>query len=231
MILFRFFYWKFIDFFRFVKNYKHRKVHLYGIELLTGLYGQGKTISLVQRLDAYRAKYGDKILISTNFGYADEDFPLDTWEDLLPEHSKPVIFGFDEVQNQFTSRDFKNFPIELLSLLTQNRKGNGKLILCTAQSFMRVDKIFRELCQSIGECKTFFGRLTRVKYYRAEEYAAYLNTVDIDKKFSIRPYKKVWFVQSDKLRNSYDSFKMLESAKSKKYMTLEERALMKTVNN
>ena len=45
---------------------------------------------------------------------------------LLKEYDKPVVFAWDEVQNEFNSRDFKNFPVELLTLLTQNRKGHGK---------------------------------------------------------------------------------------------------------
>lgn len=200
---------------------KNKKLHLYGIRLICGLYGQGKTMALTEYLTRMRKKYGNKIIISTNYGFSGEDFPLTTWKLMLTRYDKPVIFGYDEIQNEFNSRDYRNFPYELVSLLTQNRKGNGVQIIGTAQRYGRVDKIFRELCTHIAECKTIFGRLTTVKWYDWEDYEQLISTSDINRKIKIRP-KKYRFVQSDKLRNAYDSFKMLESAKTKEYQTQEE---------
>ena len=81
-----------IDLWRFFRNPK--KVHLYGIWLYCGLYGQGKTMALTEYLTRMRKKYGDKIYISTNYGFKDEDFPLTNWKDLLTEYDKPVVFGY-----------------------------------------------------------------------------------------------------------------------------------------
>lgn len=221
MLLFQLLKWKFIDMYRAYKNRGNKKVHLYGIRLLCGLYGQGKTMALTQYLDSMRKKYGDKILISTNYGYSGEDFPLSTWKQMLTNYDRPVIFGYDEIQNEFNSRDYKNFPYELVSLLTQNRKGHGKQIIGTAQRYGRVDKVFRELCTHVGECRTIFGRLTTVKWYGWEEYEQLINVTDISRKMKIRA-RKVRFVQTDDLRNAYDSFQMLESAKTKEYQTQQE---------
>lgn len=218
---FQFFYWKFVDIIRFFKNPK-RSLHLYGIWLYCGLYGGGKTMALSEYLSRMRSRYGDRIYISTNYGFKGEDFPLLSWKELLTEYDRPVIFGYDEIQNEFNSRDYKNFPYELVRLLTQNRKGHGKQIVGTAQRFCRVDKVIRELCTHVIECHTLLGRWTFLKKYDAEDYEEMLHQVDVVKKHKV-PCRRMSFVQSDKLRDSYDSFQMLESAKTKEYISASEK--------
>ena len=217
--------WIVIDIYRFFKN--PRKVHLYGIWLYCGLYGQGKTMALTEYLTRMRKKYGDKIYISTNYGFNGEDFPLNSWQDLLTEYDRPVIFGYDEIQNEFNSRDYRNFPYELVKLLTQNRKGHGKQIVGTAQRFCRVDKTIRELCTHVVECKkSWFGRVTKLKKYDVEDYEMFLNEIDILKKNKI-PCHRYRFIQTDELRNAYDSFKMLDTARTKEYVSASEKLAMK----
>lgn len=215
--------WNFVDLYRFFKN--GRKVHLYGIWLFCGLYGQGKTMALTEYLCRMREKYGDEIYICTNYGFKYEDFPLNSWKDLLPEYDKPIIFGYDEIQNEFNSRDYKNFPYELVKMLTQNRKGNGKQIVGTAQRFGRVDKTIRELCTHVVECKrAWFGRVTKTRKYDVDDYEQYLNEIEVAKKRKI-PYHRYKFVQTDYLRDAYDSFAMIETAKSKEYVPNVEKLL------
>lgn len=137
--VFQFFYWKIKDIVGFLKN-PRKTLHLYGIWLYCGLYGGGKTMALTQYLTRMRQRYGDKIYISTNYGFKGEDFPLENWKELLTEYDRPVIFGYDEIQNEFNSRDYKNFPYELVRLLTQNRKGHGKQIVGTHSVFVVLTK-------------------------------------------------------------------------------------------
>lgn len=225
MLLFKLIKWKFIDLYREVKriwNKEEKKVHLYGIYGYFGLPGKGKTMGLVYQLRYLRKRYGDKIYIMTNFHYDDEDFKFTSWRDLLKEYDRPLVCAWDEVQNEFNSRDFKNFPVELLTLLTQNRKGNGKQILYTAQRWNRVDKVFRELTHYAIECNTIFGRWTRLRYYHWEDYESKNATPQVELRRRIKPIKTVGFVQDDDIRNSYDSYQMLESAKSKDYMDRDE---------
>ena len=150
MLLIRFFYWKIKDLINAFKNIKNKKVHLSGIYGYFGLPGYGKTMAMSWELMELRKKYQDDIYIFTNYGFKQEDRPFTDWRMLLETYDKPAIFAWDEVQNEFNSRDFKNFPVELLTLLTQNRKGNGKRIYYTAQRYNRVDKVFREL--SFNSC-------------------------------------------------------------------------------
>lgn len=227
MVILEFVKWKSVDIYREVKriiNKQEKIPHLYGIYGYFGLPGAGKTMAMVWQLEKYRKKYGDRVYIITNFHYKGQDFEFRTWRDLLREYDKPLICAWDEVQNEFNSRDFKNFPVELLTLLTQNRKGNGKQILYTAQRWNRVDKVFRELTHYAIECRTISGRLTRLKYYHWLDYENLQATPVIEKKIKIKPIKIETFVQSDYLRNLYDSYKMLESAKSKDYINRFDRA-------
>ena len=205
--------WLIID----LMNRKNRKLHIYGIWCFVGIYGGGKTMSLVEYLEGMRRRHGDKILIATNFYYKGQDFPIMQWEDLLPEHDKPVIFAYDELQNEFNSREYRNFPVTLMHILTQNRKGHGKQIVYTTQVYSTVDKNFRDLTSHIVTCRTFWGRMTHTLRYERAYYEQLTSTINVDRKYKIRPVESHWYVQTDKLRNRYDSFMMLETAKNKIY--------------
>lgn len=218
----RLLYWKFKDIKTSLKNKNEKKIHLYGIYGFFGLPGHGKTISMTYELMNLRRKYGNDIYIFTNYGFLEEDKPFDNWRMLLDTYDKPCIFAWDEVQNEFNSRDFKNFPIELLTLLTQNRKGNGKRIYYTAQRYNRVDKVFRELSFLVGDCRTIFGRYTRVRWFDTEDYEMLQSTPNVNLRMKIKPRKTSKFIQTDFIRNNYDSYQMLESAKNKQYMDRKE---------
>lgn len=210
-----------------LKDIKNNPIHLYGIYGFFGLPGKGKTMCMSKYLNDMRDKYGDKIYIMTNYFYDKQDFVFTSWKDLLKEYDKPLIVAWDEVQNEFNSRDFKTFPIALLTLLTQVRKKNGIQILYTAQRWHFVDKNFRSLSFGCYECNTIFGRYTFAKLYDPVDYDNLCSQSDYDKRRRIRPIKYLEFLQTEDLRNCYNSYLMLESAKGKEYMDREE---LKIVN-
>lgn len=221
MKLLSFLKWKLIDIYRFI-TVKDKPIHLYGIYGFFGLPGYGKTMAMSYELLELRKKYGDDIYIFTNYGFSQEDRPFLDWHMLLEEYDKPCVFAWDEVQNEFNSRAYANFPVELLTLLTQNRKGHGKRIYYTAQRYNRVDKVFRELSFLVGECRTIFGRYTRVRFYDTEDYEMLLSTPDVNKRIKIKPRRRISFIQTDFIRDCYNSYQMLETAKSKEYMSRKE---------
>lgn len=226
-------FWILNDFFDLVKAKKSgtpKKVHLYGIYGFFGLMGQGKTMAMTYRLYRLRKKYGDRIYIVTNYGFALQDEPFTGWQHLLQEFDKPVVFAWDEVQNEFNSRDFKNFPVELLTTLTQVRKNNGIMLLYSAQRWGRVDRVFRELTSICYECKTRFGRLSSFRGYHWEEYEQLLTTTNVKQKAKIRSQSRTVYVQTDYLRSLYDSYKMLKSAKEKQYLGRDELAKLNSTN-
>lgn len=210
--------------YRAYQDKKGKGIHLYGIYGFFGLPGKGKTMAMCNELERLRKLYGYNIYIMTNFCYDDEDFAFTGWKDLLKEYDKPLVVAWDEVQNEFNSRDFKSFPIALLTVLTQVRKKNGIQILYTAQRWHFVDKNFRSLSFGCYECNTICGCFTVTKLYDPVDYDNLCSNSDFDKRRRIRPIKVDSFIQTDELRNCYDSYKMLETAKSKEYMDRNEVA-------
>lgn len=216
---------------KYFKDKAKRGVHLYGIYGYFGLPGKGKTMAMCNKLREYRIKYGNQIYIMTNFHYNDQDFPFNSWRDLLKTYDKPLVVAWDEVQNEFNSRDFKDFPIALLTVLTQVRKSNGIQILYTAQRWHFVDKNFRSLSFGCYECNTFLGNLTVARLYDPVDYDNLCNQSDFKKRLKIHPKMTDSFLQTEDLRNCYDSYKMLESAKAKKYMNRQEAAAINSKND
>ena len=217
IFLLRLISWCILDICRAIKRNRDRRIHLYGIWCFVGLPGAGKTMSLVNYLDRMRRRYGDKIYIITNFYYAGEDDHLEDWNVVLPEYDKPVIFAWDELQNEFNSREYRKFPMRLVHELTQNRKGNGKQVVYTTQTFMAVDNNFRNLTMRVVDCRTYFGRLTKCKHYRREFYEARIESRSIDRKIRLKPFFKETFIQTDNLRGRYDSYQRLDYLKGLNY--------------
>ena len=205
-----------------VAKKKKDGVHMYGIYGYFGLPGRGKTMAMSHELNRLREKYGDKIYIMTNYFYDKQDFEFTSWKDLLKSYDKPLVVAWDEVQNEFNSRDFKNFPISLMTKLTQVRKGHGIRIYYTSQRWHFVDKNFRSLSFGVSDCMTIGGRFTIVKQYDPMDYEELNNTHEVGKKMKIHPKRVTSFIQTSKERDCYDSYQMLESAKSKEYMDRTE---------
>lgn len=195
--------WVFIDIYRLVR-YKPSP-HLYGVRCLTGMYGCGKTMAMTKIALDYRNRYGNKIYISTNYGLGIQDFPFDDIKQISIKFDKPIIFFWDEVQNEFPSSD-RVFSREVLQALTLNRKGHGQMYFWASQDHELVHKSFRRLTIEYGLCRTFFKRYTRVKWYQALDFECMQDKTDTDKRFKIHPFRKDKFIQTDYIRSLYNSF-------------------------
>lgn len=204
MILFiRFIYWRLIDFYRNIRD--KPQPHLFGIKCICGMYGQGKTMAMSYIATKFKKKYGDDIYISSNYGLAIQDFPFNDISLLSKEFDKPVVFLFDEVQNTFPSNE-RNFPRSVLKSLTFNRKGNGKLIYWSSQDHELVHKAFRRLTIEYGQVRTIRKRFTRIRWYLPADYQSLFEQNNYDKKMKIHPIKKDKFIQTDYIRNLYNSY-------------------------
>lgn len=204
----RLIYWWIVDLMRYDKN----QFNYYGVWMFTGKQGSGKSMSLVYWLEKLRKRY-PKLKIYTNMGYKHETAPLKNLNDLLNRKlyngTDGVVFVIDEIQNEFSASTSKDFPESVLSLVTQQRK-NHILILTTSQVFTRVSKPLREQCYRAIECKTFFNRYTMNKHYDGIDYAdSFDKSIDYKQKHRKRiSYDS--FVQTDKLRDLFDSYKLIE---------------------
>lgn len=205
------------------RNDKSGDPVLFGIYGIFGLPGTGKTLSLSRELKKIRKQYGDKVLITTNYFYNDQDFPFDDWRILLNDYDKPLVVAWDEIQNVFNSRDYLNFPLEILGVLTQVRKKNGIKIIYTSQRFTFVDKNFRELTYMFADAKTYLKRYTILKWYDSDDYKTRATSDSVDRKMRIHCKDVESYLHTDEIRLSYDHRQMLDNVRNKKYMSSKER--------
>jgi hypothetical protein len=149
----------------FVKKDKYRDI--FGVYLFIGLYGEGKTLSMVRMLKEKIKKYGRKnLIIVSDVDLKFTDYiPLKHWKQLVADYDKPVIFMCDELQNLFSAREFKDFPPQVLHMLTQNRKMR-KMLICSTQVFDLVDVNFRRLSFYLIDCMKMFGFMFVNAYYK-----------------------------------------------------------------
>ena len=191
---------------QYIKDYFARDPEFFkhqGCIIFTGRQGNGKTIAMVEQAKNWQKEYPRAKTI-TNLAYADQDEELDHWNKLIDY--KNGIYGviclIDEMQNWFSSNASKNFPPEMLEVITQNRK-NRRVIMGTAQSFNRLAKPIREQATEVRKCWTFFGCITFVQRVYPE-----LNSSGDVISWKHRGF--YYFVHTDAIRESYDTYKVIE---------------------
>lgn len=211
------FFYKLLKFFPVYFNDLRNKVkdnnfNEFGMTTYVGRQGSGKSISLCEKLEQYRKKYPD-VYIMTNFGYIHQDEPLTDWQQLIDKRSdNGIIFAIDEIQNEFDVYESRNFNLEILKVITQQRK-QGIKILATSQVFTRVSKPLREQTYEVIECYTIAGRWTFQKCFDADDYNVFIDNVDLDKKFKVKRKWRKNFIQTNKIRSLFDSYAVIESMK------------------
>ena len=187
------------------------KFPYYGIHYYCGRQGSGKTFSMTYELEQIRKKYPN-CKIYTNYGYIHENLPIYNINMLKEEKyyngENGVVFAIDEIQNLFQASNVNNVPVEILSVITQLRK-QKVYIICSSQVFTRVSKPLREQAFFVTECKTILHSLTICSKYNSDEYIQDLDRIE---KKSI-PIKKYSIVHSEKLRNLYDTYQLINSIK------------------
>lgn len=175
-----------------------------GCIIFEGRQGAGKTVGMIQFAREMQKEFSAAKCIS-NLNYKYQDEALNHWKQLIDYKNghKGVIAVIDELQNWFSSNQSKDFPPEMLTVITQNRK-NRRIILGTAQNFIRLAKPIREQATEVRRCATLLGCLTIVRRY--EPY--------LDSEGNVAEYKfrgMYFFVHDKELRESYDTYHVIES--------------------
>lgn len=178
-----------------------------GLIIFEGRQGSGKSIAMAQYARAMIKEYPLSKCIS-NMQYKYESTRLSHWKQLITFKNgiNGVIVIMDELQNWFSSNQSKNFPPEMLSVITQNRK-NRRIILGTSQNFYLLAKAIRSQATEIRRCKTFLGCVTVVR--RLEPF--------LDSEGNVQEYKhRGWyfFVHDEDLRHSYNTYAVIDSLTS-----------------
>lgn len=128
---------------------------------------------------------------------------------------KGTVVLIDEVQNLLNNRDFAHFPLELLGLLTQQRKKHC-FILASCQRFFQVDKLFRSLTSYVIDCNKFW-RFESMRFYDAWDYGQSLGLLS-----AMKPLQVKWWFIKDKDYNSYSTEQMISKDMQEKFLSNEE---------
>lgn len=175
----------------------------YGLHLFCGEQGAGKTVAVVNKLMEFKEKY-NSIKIRTNFEFSFQNAAIEDWRDLV--HNDNGVFGqaevIDEIQTWFNSMQSKDFPPEMLMEVSQQRK-QRKVLIGTAQVFGRVAKPIREQVSFVYCPFTIAGCLTVVRVSKPQYYD--------EEKYCFKRYiRSYFFIHTDEIRNSFDTYKKIE---------------------
>lgn len=207
----------------FIRDIRERKNNPdlfleFGLTMFCGRQGDGKTTAMIEYLERMRKKY-PKVIILSNFGYTNETQAFEGWNDLLNVRNGDygVIFALDELQNEFSTAQSKNFPESLLAEITQQRKQRIKIV-ATSQIFRRVAKPLREATYEVVECKTLLSRWTFTKAFDADDYNEMLDSNNPNIKHKIKRKYRKNFIQDTNLRELFNSYAKVERVKKLEYI-------------
>lgn len=224
----RFVYWISLDGYHYYKEKWYKNFEYWGLHVYTGRFGAGKTSSMVY--DAYKlAKAFPQLTILTNLKL--QNFPvhtqilhLKTAQDILKAPKNTLVL-IDEIGTIFNSRDFskskESVPKILFQHLCQCRK-RRMMIYATSQRWNFVDKQLRDIVATVRECNVFFShpfaRMGTIKEYDSVEYDRnFANPLVPAIAYTARSY-----IQSNKVRQLYDTSELIDNMLSAEYVDDEE---------
>ena len=184
----------------------------FGIRIYSGLFGYGKTLGTVDYVLRMYQKY--KVNIYSNIKLIGVPYtPLENFKQIIEAPGNTIIL-IDELSTVFNSRQWQDFPIDLLFQLLQVRK-NRKQLVCTAQRFEHVDKAIRDVTADVVCCRKYY-RYCILTAYDAWDYEhTPLNVY-------LQPKYKIMYLATDKLYNSYDTTELIDNTKKTKFISNKE---------
>ncbi len=193
--------WLIIDVLRGKDRFK-----LFGIYCFTGYFGEGKTLGAIKFAHKLKLKHPD-YHIYTNFTCKIANGYIYKWQDLMNLPYKSIVI-FDELHSSFTSTNFKDFPLDLLWLITQSRK-RKLAVFGTSPVFARMSIQLRENCDKIVVCENVLGldRWFKYHFYHKDVYEKYQ---DNKLKLRLNRLYTISIVASDKDYKLYNTDKMVE---------------------
>ena len=219
-------YYIFYDIFMYFKNKEWKKFKKYGIDMFIGMFGHGKTLSMTHKARQLYKKYGDTIRFYSNYELIGiPSIPLTNFNQLvdLGEEEENLYQGtvvlIDEIENLLSHRNFANFPLPMLHMLTQQRK-KRVYIMCSAQRFFMVDKLFRSITTHAIDCAKYW-RYQRMRYYDAWDYENAMNAQ------LIKPITARWWFVRNRDYESYDTSQMIKKGMAEEFISNEESIMRK----
>lgn len=212
------------DFIKWVHNRGWNDFNYWGLHLFIGMFGAGKTISAVRRCyNICKSHKGVTVLTNLSlFGFPDHTriIKLVNSEQMLTLPDKSIVL-IDEIGSIFNNRDFANSkksvskPVYQFILQCRHRR---VMLLGTVQRWNLLDKQLRDITDSVTVCHSHFGH-PFCRYTTCSEYDA----VDYDRAYnnpllplSCKDY--YGYIQTDELRQKYDTKEMVEGALTAEYI-------------
>lgn len=212
------------DTFNYIRFRKWEKFDKYfGIDMYIGMFGHGKTLAMSHKVRELYNRYGDSIRVVSNYKLFDIPYvelinfeqlvKYGTEDDKENEQYVGTVVCIDEISSVLSHRNYASFPMDLLGLICQPRKKNV-YIMCTAQRFFMVDKLFRSLATNVIDC----NKLWRFQNYRVYDGWEYENATVGS---LIRPKGRgCWFV-NDKDYSAYDTSEIIDKNKASDFISNE----------
>ena len=202
----------------------------YGIDMYVGMFGHGKTLSMVHRARSLYQQYGDSITFISNFHLTGIPYiPLINFNQLVElgteEHSEKMgyVVMIDEISSVLSHRNYASFPIELIGLLCQQRKRHV-YIMCTAQRFFMVDKIWRSITTHVIDCNKYW-RFQHCTIFDAWEYENAMNSQLLE-----RINHHWWFIKKGDF-DCYDTSQMITKESASDFISNEESIVRKGLDS
>lgn len=218
------------DTINYFKGKKWNDFNLFGIDMFIGMFGKGKTLSLVNTCNNIYSRFGDSVVFISNIHLSKIPYvKLENFQQLVdigenpPEGVKGFVIVIDEISSVLSHRNYANFPLDLLPVLMQQRKLKMKC-LCTSQRYFMVDKIWRSITTNVIDCNKIW-RFQHNVMYDAWDYENAMNDKLI-KKIGSR-----WFFVKDSLYNSYDTSQMLTKHAAEDFISNDEALKRKGLDN
>lgn len=222
----RFWFYFFKDLKKYIVDKKWRDFNYWGLHLFVGMFGCGKTISMVRRC-YWACKTHRGVTVLTNLTL--EGFPDDTniiklkhIDQVLDLPDKSIVL-IDEIGSIFNNRDYtgkgkRPVPKLVFQHLVQMRH-RRIMVLGTVQRWNLLDKQLRDITDSVTECHSWFpdpfSRYTTCAEYDAQQYDKWYNNPLLP----IRRIGYYGYVQTDDLRSKYDTIEMVEGMLDGEYVS------------
>ena len=199
------------DCFYYFKEKRWKNWTGFGLIFYCGLFGTGKTLSATKYVITNAKKY--KLNVISNITLKGIEYtPLTNYQQILNAPPYTIIF-IDEISTLWNSRDYKNFPVEVLFQILQNRKSHIQFI-ATAQRFEHVDKLMRDVASYVVDCRKLW-RCTSNTYYDAYMYER------VNGQFLSPVATKLSFI-TDSDYNAYDTNEIIDNVRKTKFISNDE---------
>ncbi len=200
----------------------------WGVHLFTGRFGAGKTSYMVKRAYDLAFQYPQLSILTNiklqNFPYWTNIIQLNNAKDILEAPANTLVL-IDEIGTIFNSRDFSGgkcaVPKPLFQHLCQCRK-RKMMIFGTVQRFNLLDKQIRDITADVTACHSHwahpFCRWQTAYTFDIEEYELYSE----NKTYKPRCLRSDLIIQSNHVRNLYDTSQLVDNMLNKEYLSDSE---------